>query len=330
MNQTAFWRQAILPVAFILLGGCAGGWVQESTPVETDLFGVSGVPGGPVFAVGDQGVFLIREAGRWRKLRFESQARLRAVWAHSEDDVVAVGDDCAAYVYRGAVETPPEGEPPPEVQPVRAATCGDFRDVDGNLENGKAFVVGERTTAQWYQNGGLSNARSFPERLLGVCMLAEDEIFTVGEGGVLYHRSGGNWQQKNLQLCVVKPQDGQCPEEYRIQPVLWDIWVGADGKGAVVGGQGGVWRYPPPQEGEWLAEDTDFDADIYGVAGYLDSRGQTTVFAAGRNGLLLRILPDRIRQDSAGTHDNLNDIWVSPDGTDIYAVGEKGLIIHYH
>jgi len=316
--------------ALVLAGGCTGGWVEESSGTGNDLFGVFGLETGEVFAVGAGGTVLLREQGRWRQLSTGSQDTLRAVWGFDSEHVVALGDNCAALEYSGPVEPPEEGEPPPDLHPIQAASCGDFRDVDGSSEHASAFVVGERTTSQWYGGGNMSNGRSFNQRMQGVSMQVHDEIYAVGDQGAFYRKHDGNWSQLDVTVCGVEPVDGQCPEGYLAQPILWDVWAGPDGQGAVVGSGGGIWRLPAPAEGEWEAEDTDFDADLLAAWGHRDEQqGTVTVYAAGRGGVLARIEPERIVREAPGPHQDLNDIWVSPDGADIYAVGNEGVIVHF-
>lgn len=317
-------------VVLLLGAACLGGWVEEASGTDNDLYGVFGLDSGEVFAVGSNGTVLLREGGRWRQLTSDSQETLRAVWGFDNEHVVALGDNCAALEYSGPVEPPEEGQPPPDLHPIQAASCGDFRDIDGSSEQASAFAVGERATAQWYSGGNMSNGRTFSERMQGVSMQVYDEIYAVGDEGAFYRKHDGSWSQQTVTVCGVEPVDGQCPEGYLAQPVLWDVWAGPDGQGAVVGSGGGIWRLPAPAEGEWAAADTDFDSDLLAAWGYRDQQaGTVTVYAVGRGGILARIEPERIVREAPGPHQDLNDIWVSSDGADIYAVGNEGVIVHY-
>jgi hypothetical protein len=308
---------------------CVGGWVEESSSTSKDLYAVFGVSSGDVFAVGAGGTVLRRQNAKWRELDSGTSEDLYGVWGTADDHVVVVGENCAALEYDGPVEPPEEGEPPPDLHALNVASCGNFRDLDGDLDNGNAFVVGERTASQWYGGGGLSNGRDFSERMQGVSMQVNDEIHACGDEGAYYRKHDGSWTLTSVTVCGVELVDGQCPEGHEASPILWDVWASAAGEGALVGSSGGVWRLPPPAEGGWESEYTDFDADLMAVSGYVDEKsGKATMFAAGNKGVLIRISPEKVIREAPGTHADLYGIWVSRDGSEVYAVGQAGTIVH--
>jgi len=313
-----------------LAAGCVGGWVSEGTPTDADLYAVFGVSSSDVFAVGANGTVLRRQNSKWRELDSGTKEDLWGVWGTSDEHIVVVGDNCSALEYNGPIEPPEEGEPPPDLRELNVATCGDFRDLHGPSDGNSAFVVGERTSAQWYGGGGLSNGRNFNERMQGVSMVVQDEIFATGDEGAYYRKHDGSWTQHTVTLCGVVLVDGVCPEGHEAPAILWDVWADADGAGAVVGNFGGMWLLPPPEEGFWEALPTDFSSDLRAAYGYVDSKGQAIVYAAGHNGVLVRIKPDGgMIREAPGTHENLYGIWVSDDGAHVYAVGAGGTVVHY-
>ncbi len=308
---------------------CVGGWVEESSPSSEDLYAVFGVSSGDIFAVGTGGTVLRRQNARWRALDSGTSEDLYGVWGTADDHVVVVGENCAALEYDGPVEPPEEGEPPPDLHALNVSTCGNFRDLDGDIDSGGAFVVGERTASQWYGGGGLSSGRDFSERMQGVSMEVNDEIHACGDEGAYYRKHDGSWALTSVTVCGVELVDGECPEGHEASPVLWDVWAGAQGKGAVVGSSGGVWRLPPPAEGKWATESTGFDADLMAVHGYTDTASaKATMYAAGKNGVMIRITPEKVSRESPGTHADLYGVWVSQDGSEVYAVGQAGTIVH--
>lgn len=326
-------KMRMMFTAALLLGmtgsACVGGWVEESSPTDADLYGVFGVPSGDVFAVGAGGTVLWRQNARWRALDSGTEEDLYGVWGTAEDHVVVVGQNCAALEYDGPVEPPEEGEPPPDLHAINVATCGNFRDLDGDVDGGSAFVVGERSASQWYGGGALSNGRDFSERMQGVSMQVNDEIHACGDEGAYYRKHDGSWTLTSVTVCGVDLVDGQCPDGYEASPILWDVWASPDGDGALVGSSGGIWRLPPPAEGIWETEPTGFDADLLAVSGYVNEKsGKASMYAAGKKGVLVKITPNDVIREAPGTHTDLNDIWVSKDGSEVYAVGQGGTIVH--
>ncbi|RME21639.1 MAG: hypothetical protein D6806_14360 [Deltaproteobacteria bacterium] len=321
----------VFPLAVLLahLAGCTAGWVVESGDTNANLYGVFGLPSGEVFAVGEGGTVLIRESGRWRKLDTGTEATLRTVWGFDTEHVLVAGDGCTALEYRGPVEPPEEGEPPPDLVTLLDGGCGDFRDADGDVESKSAFLIAERDNAKWYTGGSLGNGRSFAERVQGVSMQLTDEIYVVGDQGALYRKHEGKWTGQTITTCGIEAEPGQCPEQYQIFPILWDVWVSPQGQGVIVGSSGGIWRYPPPSEGPWEPEHVELLAELYGVSGFVDDQGNHRAYAVGENGNVIRIEPDSVYSDFPGTNEDLHGVWVSPDGKHVYAVGNEGTIVHF-
>jgi hypothetical protein len=308
---------------------CVGGWVDESGTTERDLYAVFGVSNSEVFAVGAGGTVLHRENGAWTELDSGTTEDLYGVWGTSGEHIVVVGDNCVALEYNGPIEPPEEGEPPPDLRALDVSTCGDFRGISGPTDEEGAFVVGERTLSQWYGGAGLANGRDFTERMQGVSMVVNDEIHAVGEDGAYYRKHDGSWSDRVITICGVELVDGVCPEGHEAMPILWDVFVSSGGDGAAVGSFGGVWRIPAPEEGDWEMEVTDFSNDLRAAHGFVDSKGETTVYAVGQNGVAVKITPEKVIREAPGTHDHLYGVWVSDDGNHVYAVGEAGTVAHF-
>ncbi|MBW1870849.1 MAG: hypothetical protein JRJ19_02230 [Deltaproteobacteria bacterium] len=323
-----------LIVVFVMgwaIAGCVPGWVQEDSPTDEDLYAVYGVAGGDVFAVGANGTVLRRQNAKWHELDSGTEEDLYGVWGTSNELVVVVGDNCTALEYNGPIEPPEEGEPPPDLRELTVATCGDFRNLDGPTDGDRAFVVGERTLSQWYDGSGLGNGRDFVERMQGVSMIVNDEIHACGDYGAYYRKLDGSWSEREIIICGVDLVEGECPDGHEARPILWDVWVGSEGKGAVVGTFGGIWTIPPPLEGAWDMLATGFSTDLRAVHGYVDpnaKENKTTFYAVGSNGAMVRVSGPKIIREAPGTHNNLYGVWTSENGSDIYAVGEAGTIIH--
>lgn len=330
--------QIALLVALVgCLGACVGGWVSEDSPTNADLYGVWGATSTDVFAVGANGTVLMRRQNKWRELDSGTDKTLYGVWGTGQEHVVVVGDDCAAYEYNGEPEDPPEGEKPPDLREISAETCLNFRSIDGTRSD-LALVVGERSLSrnmQRYNGSGLGNAPMCGDRLLGISHVADETAFAVGDKGALCSFDG-SWREQQVALCPVDLQGGLCPTD-PMYPVLWGVWVGENGQGAVVGSYGGLWRYPPPEGSaedpfKWKPVDTGIATDIRGVHGWVDpgaSDNATTIYAVGSLGVLIRLRGEKLTREAPGTNEDLHDVWVSDDGKHVYAVGAKGTILHY-
>jgi len=327
----AYIRIGVALAAVCLSAACVGGWVMEDSPTGEDLYAVWGATGTDVFAVGTNGTVLRRQNAKWRELDSGVEEDLHGVWGTSTEHVVVVGDNCTALEFNGEPEPPEDGGVvPPDLRALEAATCSNFRDIDGYQANA-AFVVGEGR-AQGYNGSRLSDGRTFDGRMLGVSRPSSEHIFTAGENGSFWHKQGDNWSERVISICDVGLVDGQCPEDHTMLPVLWDVWVGEAGQGAVVGTFGGMWIYPPPEGSPWESVDTGFANEIRAVHGWVDadaSKNQTTFYSVGTYGVVVRLKGTKLTREALGTNEHLYGVWVSPDGEHVYAVGAGGTIVHY-
>jgi hypothetical protein len=305
--------------------------VLENSPTGEDLYAVWGATGTDVFAVGANGTVLRRQNAKWRVLDSGVEEDLYGVWGTSTEHVVIVGDNCTVLEFNGEPAAPEDGGvAPPDMRPLEATTCGNFRDLDGQQAD-SAFVVGEGRS-QWYNGNRLDNGRTFDGRMLGVSMPPSGDIFTAGERGSFWHKQGDSWSELVISICAVPRVDGECPENHTMHPTLWDIWMGAAGPGAIVGTFGGMWLYPPPEGSEWQSVDTGFDNEIRAVHGWVDAEAadnQTTFYAVGMYGVVVRLKGRKLTREAPGTNEHLHGVWVSEEGKHVYAVGDRGTIIHY-
>ncbi|MBW2703119.1 MAG: hypothetical protein JRF33_20025 [Deltaproteobacteria bacterium] len=346
--MNGFCRLGILSVLALALMACKAGWVQENTPTDQDLHAIFGVPDGDVYAVGAGGTVLRRKGGQWQALESDTEADLYGVWGTSDEHVVIVGENCTALEFNGEPAEPPDGgEMPPDLRALAVSGCtpdGDkiriIRNIDG-IEGGHVAAVGDPRYEDdvpsnnffLYEGDQIRSTGNLGDRLLGVSTPIAGEIVVSGTNGFLRHHRDGSWMEaRNLRLCPVALVDEACPlaEEDQIQPILWDVWVGENGQGAVVGTFGGVWEYPPPEEGAWLPVDTGIDGDLRGVHGHVLEReeGGSEVFAVGGYGAIFRVQDGKAKRQVSGSNEDFHGVWVSPSGSDVYVVGAKGTIVH--
>ena len=158
-----------------------GGWVEERTPTEAELFAV--VSGARTFAAGD-GVLLREEEGEWR-IDLEREGTLFKGLALAGDSGLAVGED-------GTI--------------LKLSPSGSWEDVP-HKERGKmaavslanenfGFVVGERGMLLRFENGSLRRepVRAFRD-LNDVHAYAPDFAFAVGARGSILRFDGTRWQE---------------------------------------------------------------------------------------------------------------------------------------
>jgi hypothetical protein len=322
------WITFSLLLAGLCMGGCLSGWALEDSPTDADLFGVYGVPGGQIFAVGAGGVVLVRESGSWRELDSGTEENLRAVWGTGPEHVVVVGDACTALEFNGEPEPPAEGEePPPDLRALEVEGCPDFRSLDG-CDATDANAVGSGRI-YWYGGQQFNQGGTHAENLLGVHCVASNDRHMTGDEGIYKHYDGEAWARHQVSICPVVLIDGECPLEPML-PILWDVWAGSAGEGVVVGNFGGLWALPPPAEGPWLALDTEVDADLRAVAGWEVSGKDhaSESFTVGDNGIVLLMRGEKVSRQDLGVNENLYGVWASDDGKEIFVVGEAGTIAH--
>ena len=306
---------------------CGPVWDVESSPVEVDLNAVWGTVDGDVFAVGAGGTVLQRKGGKWHQLNSGTVEDLYGIWGSGAERMLVVGDNCTALKYTGPAEELEDSVP--EFRQLPVETCGNFYDIDG-ISSSSAMVVGE-WVMQRYDGSGLKDMNRCGERMLGVNYTSEGVAHAVGEGGDFCTHEHGSWNKREIFLCAGDELvDGECPTD-RMSPVIWDVWVGAEGLGAAVGTYGGFWAYPFPDGYFWTPLETDLDSEFRAVHGWVDPEAledATTVYAVGTYGTMVRMKGADVRFEVVGTNEDLNGVWVSPDGQDVYAVGTKGTIVH--
>lgn len=328
MGAKWVWTLGLLLAA--AASGCLSGWVGEDVPTDADLYAVYGVEGGDVWAVGAGGTVLVRQGTTWTQLDSGVEADLHAVWGTGKEHVVVVGDDCTALEFNGRPEPPEDGgEVPPDLRPLSVEGCPDFRGLSGSEPTGANAVGGSRI--YWYNGQEITQGGSHADNLLGVHRNSGSDIYICGDNGVVRHNDGESWDRDEVALCPVDLVDDACPMETE-RPILYDIWVGPGGVGAAVGNSGGLFAYPPPEEGEWLSAKTDLSGTLRAVHGR-DVDGAdygAEVWAVGDSGAVLRMRGRKLSRQDVGTNEDLYGVWASKDGKDVYAVGASGSIAHLH
>lgn len=326
--------KSFLPTAGISLlvllftsSACVSGWAHEDAATDADLYAVFGVDGGDVWAVGSGGTVLVRRDTHWIQLDSGVETDLKGVWGTAAEHVVVVGDECTALEYNGEPEPDPEtGEVPPDLRPLEVEGCPDFVAIDG-VSPTDANAIGS-SHIYWYNGSSVSRGGWHAENLLGICTTAQDDRHLCADEGLYKHYDGSEWKSHHISSCPVVLVDGKCPIEEE-KPILWGVWAGSSGKGGLVGNSGGIWLLPPPEGDEqWSTIPTDISSDLRAVAGWQKSNGEVEMFAVGDGGVVYKIVDGKAKRQNVDISANLHSVWVSEDGTHVYAVGDGGKILH--
>jgi hypothetical protein len=313
-----------LVIAF-QLSGCVSGWYAEESPVDEDLLAVWGRSETDVFAVGENGTVLHRQDGRWRKLDSGTSSTLRGIWGVDDDLVLVAGEDCTAL----KLKVDQEENDQADFSVLEVSTCTDFWDLDGRSRE-EALLVGQGRM-QVFRDNQVVNTPNCGGRMLGVSLFDAQEIIVVGDSGTVCHSQGDSWQEYQLSMCLGESVEGQCQGE-QMYPILWDVWIGAQNQGAVVGNFGGFWLYPPEQMDNWQPMETKVDSELFGVHGYVEQgeiESRTVIYAVGSYGSVFRYKNGKLVSENSHTNEHLYGVWASEDGDHVYAVGAKGTIVHY-
>jgi hypothetical protein len=250
----------------------AGGWRQESTGLTGErlsaIWGTVRSGQATVYVVGSLGTMLRREKGTWTMLSSRvTSTPLSAVWARRADEVYAVGPSGLILRRRGTV-----------------AVGAWSQEGDGVTAEGLNAVAGYAANKD-----------------------AEAQVYAVGTGGTILHRSAGAW---TIEGAVLTGQE------------LTAIWVGADVVYAV--GRGG--RVARRQDGRWQLEKLPAgvpEADLLSVWGSGQGAG-LHVYAVGAGGLVLRYADGAWAREADGATDQAL-VSVFGYGDEVVALTGKGL-----
>lgn len=311
-------------------------WTEIASGTDDLLLGVWGTDT-RVYAVGYRGTILRYDGTAWSAMD-GAVPYLRGIGGSGDDDILAVGDGGVALWFDGSV--------------WREQDTG----FDGHLEDvwsagpGSQLVVGQRgAVLQRGQSvwGFLSGAASGTLSGIGG---REGEVVAVGSEASFLQGDGGTWgptaltSQDLLWAGAVHGDGagGAWVVGYRFSAGggaimhfdgadwttegtggggLRDLWADSAGGVALVVGDGGT--ILRRTGAGWQPESSGTTEPLYGVAG---AEGGA-LFAVGAGGVILRDSGDGWATMSDGGTGDLFDVWAV--GSDAYAVGEAGTLLHY-
>lgn len=272
-------------------------WVRESQGLTSmPLNGIWGVPGGPVFAVGGEGILEL-EGGSWRLATAPEGAALNSIWGSSPTNVVAVGEHGLILHYDGAHwVSKPTGTPDSftgvwgrSSSEIYAVARGGVMRYDGSAwrtmtsvkssqfsfgaplygiwgsADGQLFVAGLRFIGRYDGTSwtALADGADVPW-FRAVWGKSASEVYFVGDAGAIRRWDGT--QLEVMESGTIRNLDA--------------VWGTPSGDVYAAGDAGVVLRLTG---GRWVGEPSDLPADLR--AGWSDGSRQ---FIVGEAGTILR------------------------------------------
>jgi hypothetical protein len=246
--------------------------------------------GDAIVAVGQGGVALHWEGGRWVRRDLGTPAFLRGVFGRAPDDVVAVGDKGIAARFDG------KGWRTEEIG--KDATFESVHGADGVL-----FAVGQKGALVRHDGKGWRiDPPPVEVDLIGVWAASKSAAFAVGKAGTILQWDGSRW---------TKQTSGS-------DTVLHGVWgssvadVYAVGDGALLHWDGKSWqKVALPRN----------DMALRAVAG----RSATDVWVVG-HALAMHFDGKSWKEERTGMARTLRALWL-PAGSGVVAVGDDGALL---
>ncbi|MHC4600536.1 MAG: hypothetical protein ACYS47_16190, partial [Planctomycetota bacterium] len=276
---------------------------QNPGPQGMSLYGIWGMSGSDVFAVGGWGTILHYNGSAWSMQSSGSAVTLLDVWGASSSDVFAVGMGGTILHYDGSVWTDMNS-------PVTVNLTGVWGTSSTDI-----FAVGASGTILHYDGlAWTTMASTTTNHLYGIWGVSSSDVYAVGWQGTALRYNGTSWSSMNTGLTAF----------------LDDVW-GVSGTDFYVVGSGPVGPpYTPRRHvhnyngSSWVQEDS-------AMTGYLDSvwgSSANDVYAVGSGGQIRHSTgAGSWTAQSSGTSQNLHAVW-GASSTDVFAVGDNGTILH--
>lgn len=277
-----------------------GQWALISSPTKSGLSGVTALPDGEAWAVGDGGTILHERGGAWTQVATGTTDDLRSVAMISPTEGWAVGGN---YQLPTALDSNRflVG------RPARAALSSLSR-----LRSAEATQPGIDIDCRilHYLRGRWSPVPcSMHEPLYSVAMLPDGEAWAVGQDGIAHERLG-MWEQ------IPSP----------VRQVLHSVALVSSTEGWAVGDEGVILH---EQNGMWSQAPQLTSQPLYGVA--VSSTGEA--WSMGGDGSMLHETKGDWYADAipaVSLDDFLFAVTLLPGGQEGWAVGADQLILHRH
>ncbi len=274
-------------------------WRLTRTPVTENLNAIWGTDASHVWAVGVDGVILFFNGSSWTKQDSHSDKTLNDVWGNWDMDVYAIGQEREILHYDGVAWD------------TMAVANGNeiLYSLWGNsVHDIYATGLGKKLLhfdgSSW---GEVQTNASFA--LNAVWGTGPSDVFAVGGGGAAVHWDGLAWNNIDI-------GEGIFPN------TLWG--TGTDdvyAMGAASGSGHNAFHWDGLS---WSPVETHTVEGITGVFGAFSE-----VVAVGQAGMILRKSGAEFLPEPGGNIADLEAVWVSSDGSEAFAVGDAGTIVHF-
>lgn len=271
--------------------------VTEQSGTQEELNGVWGSGPDDVWAVGMNGTVLHRRAGTWTRELANVGESLFAVWGGGPRDVWMAGDQGRVVHFDGSFRSTMTAEKSPL---YGGSLAGSGNSTGSNIMVGSAGLVYTYSGGAWQR----SLFRAI-QPLFSVWSQSDTTQWTVGTGGVIVQLIAG---------AGVVELSGTAVD-------LRGVW--GDGKGTVVAVGGGGTVLRRTMAGWVMGKNAD-TRDLRAVTG---CGGR--LFAVGADGAMLRSLDGGKSWEPVPGNigPRLSAVWCS-SVDDVFAVGNRGLIVH--
>jgi hypothetical protein len=280
--------------------GFTADWSVMTSGTTNNLNSIWGSSGSDVFAVGDSGTILHYDGTAWSAVASPTTDNLNSIWGSSNTHAIAVGDNGTILHYDGL-----------NWLEAQSNTTNNLNGVWGS-STVYAFAVGDAGTFLYYYNDSWSSP--MPPGTITANLNAvwgspdkANDTYCVGDGGTIGHFGGsipGGFMNSGT------------------TENLKDIWGSSSSNVFAVGSNGTFLVYDGYSWSAPMAGIFTFNFNaIWGSS-------SSDLFVVCDGGAIGHFggSPPGGQMDS-GTTENLKDVWGS--GTDVFAVGANGTILHY-
>lgn len=274
-------------------------WRLTHTPVTETLNAVWGTDASHVWAVGVDGVILFFNGSSWTKQNSHTDKTLNDVWGNWDMDVYAIGHEREIVHYDGvAWDT------------MAVANGNEILDSLWGNSVHDIYATGLGKKLLHYNGSSWGEVQTNANFALNaVWGTGPSDVFAVGGGGAAVHWDGLAWNNIDI-------------GESLFPNTLWgtstsDLYAMGVASGA---GQNAFhW------DGfSWSPVETHTVDGITGVFGVGNE-----VVAVGQAGMILRKSGAEFLPEPGGNITDLEAVWVSADGSEAFAAGDLGTILHF-
>ena len=170
-------------------------WNPKISPTTNQLNGVWAIGVDDVWAVGEEGTVLHYDGVSWQNdtaaENFAAGKRLMAISASDASNVVAVGDSGTALHYNGSAWTKKS------IPGGYNQYCVAVLDAGNAWSGGTYGKIYHFNGTSWIYETKPDGALSEFEAMQGICAIAVDDVWAVGDIGTVMHKGPAGWKDKS-------------------------------------------------------------------------------------------------------------------------------------